>query len=310
MAEIDQLRREQRTRGGGFLWEFRKRGSAAAAAWIAYDHRQRRLLTEAYVAHQPSLELPGVETTIDLHAMTHTVRGVAERFEVRGRLDEGFAPLAPLAVLAPIVPETFEGRALRTGEVVRRRVLPARVFTQESEHDRHFRLAEAQFMRMGGGHNVVAVDVVMNPTLLRAFEAKQRAFVERDGRDSTILSFHGTTSEANIENILARNFDIGRLAANTGNRGHYGAGIYFSEHASVAAGYARGQVRKVLLCKLLVGREYTIGGAHPTGPNPGVGAGLVAGFDSHVVHGTRGTGHEIVIFDDAQILPCYVIHWS
>ncbi len=62
-------------------------------------------------------------------------------------------------------------------------------------------------------------------------EAKQREFVERDGVAPTILSFHGTTADANIESILAQNFDLARLAANTGNRGYYGAGIYFSVRA-------------------------------------------------------------------------------
>ena len=186
----------------------------------------------------------------------------------------------------------------------------ARVFTEGSEPDRHFRLAEAQFSRMGGAHKVEAVEVIINPPLLRVFEAKQRELLERDGVDTTILSFHGTTSEANIESIVAHNFDIGMLAANTGNRGHYGAGIYFSEHANVAEGYARGRIRKVLLCKLLLGREYNIGGANPTGATPGVGAPLMPGFDSHVVHGAHGIGQEVVIYDTAQILPCYVIHWS
>jgi hypothetical protein len=89
--------------------------------------------------------------------------------------------------------------------------------------------------------------------------------------DTTILSFHGTTSEANIESACSR-------CANTGNRGHYG-GIYFSEHANVAEGYARGRISKVLLCTLLLGREYNIvGGAPP-----------VPGFDRHVVHGLTGS---------------------
>ena len=84
---------------------------------------------------------------------------------------------------------------------------------------------------MGGGHRVVQVEYVVNPPLLAAFEAKQREFVERDGVAPTILSFHGTTADANIESILAQNFDLARLAANTGNRGYYGAGIYFSVRA-------------------------------------------------------------------------------
>merc|ERR1711939_289570 len=112
---------------------------------------------------------------------------------------------------------------------------------------------------MGGGHRVERVEYVVNPILLAAFEAKRSEFIERDGEDSvqTILSFHGTTSEANIENILHNNFDLSRLASHTGNRGYYGAGIYFSEHANTAAAYAGGE-KKVLRCKLLTGREYRV----------------------------------------------------
>ena len=62
---------------------------------------------------------------------------------------------------------------------------------------------------------------------------------------------------------MTNNFDLARLAGNTGNTGYFGAGIYFSEVANVAAGYTRGRVNKVLLCKLLLGREYKIGGTDP-----------------------------------------------
>ena len=140
---------------------------------------------------------------------------------------------------------------------------PRREFAGDANEDeRHFRLAEAQFMRMAGGHRVEAVEYIVNPPLLAAFEAKQREFLERDGTGAAILGFHGTTTDANIESILANNFDLARLAANTGNTGYFGAGIYFSEVARVAAGYTRGRVNKVLLCKLLPGREYKIGGQH------------------------------------------------
>ena len=40
------------------------------------------------------------------------------------------------------------------------------------------------------------------------FARMLREFVERDGVAPTILSFHGTTADANIESILAQNFDL------------------------------------------------------------------------------------------------------
>ena len=260
------------------------------------------------------VQLPGVETTIDFSTMSHTVHGDERRFDVRGRMNEQAAAV-PAIIPERVEPETLEGVAMRAGVMQRHMIQPRREFTG-SEEEIHFRNAEAQFLRMGGGHRVQQVEYVINPPLLAAFEHKQREFIERDGDEGvhTILSFHGTTNDANIESILANNFDIGRLAANTGDRGFYGAGIYFSERADVSQGYAGG-VQKLLLCKLLPGREFKIGGANPSPGAPAAGGGggggmlgapLQAGYDSHVVN----DGEEVVIYDSAQVLPCYVVHWA
>ncbi len=279
--------------------------------WVKYDHHQCRLLTEAYVGRTVRVQLPAVDTTVDLSTMSHEVSGVDRRFEVRGRLNEQAAPLPPVAPERPVEPETLEGRAMRAGVMQRHIFRPQREY-RGTEDDIHFRNAEAQFHRTQGGHAVTAVEYIINPPFLAAFEAKEREFVERYGADGvhTILAFHGTTNDANIESILANNFDLARLAANTGNRGYFGAGIYFSERANVSTGYARGH-NKLLLCKLLTGREYRIGGTNPTpGAPPGAGSPMMGhplkpGYDSHVVN----DGAEVVIFSADQILPCYVVHW-
>lgn len=283
----------------------------ADADWVRYDHRHCRLLTEAYIARTVRVQLPAVETTVDLSTMTHEVDGVDRSFEVRGRTHEDGAPVRPVEPERPVQPETLEGRAMRAGVMQRHSFFPRREF-RGTEEDIHFRNAEAQFHRTQGGHAVTQVEYVINPPFLAAFEAKEREFTERYGADGvhTILAFHGTTNDANIESILANNFDITRLAANTGNRGYFGAGIYFSEVARGSLGYARGH-NKLLLCKLLTGREYRIGGTNPTpgapagAGSPMMGAPLVPGYDSHIVN----DGAEVVIFDTAQILPCYVVHW-
>ena len=114
--------------------------------WAGYDRHQRRLLTEAYVMQQRFVDLPGVETRVDLQAMTHHVHGVDRVFRVRGRMDAHSEALKPLAPALAIDPATFEGQAMRAGEMKRFVLRPQREYTG-SEEDRHFRIAEAQFLR-------------------------------------------------------------------------------------------------------------------------------------------------------------------
>lgn len=73
-----------------------------------------------------------------------------------------------------------------------------------------------------------------------------------------ILAFHGTKL-VNINNVVGKNFDLSKLASNSGDRGYYGAGIYFSEFPKVSIGY--GDTGKLLLCKVLPGKSYDYGWA-------------------------------------------------
>ena len=166
-------------------------GGDGGGPWSAYDRHQCQQLTEAYVHHTLVVQLPGVETTVDFAQMSHTVRGVDRHFEVRGRMNQQSAPLPPLVAPAA-VRVTFEERALSSGTMQRYLLRPRREFAGEAdEEERHFRLAEAQFMRMAGGHRVESVEYIVNPPLLAAFEAKQREFLERDDTGGAILGFHG-----------------------------------------------------------------------------------------------------------------------
>lgn len=110
---------------------------------------------------------------------------------------------------------------------------------------------------------------------------------------SVYYALHPETADA-IDNIVRTNFDIKMLAKNTGNRGYYGAGIYFAEQSLGAIFYARGC--RMLLCMLLTGNEHQC-------PGLMMGARLVKGCDSHIAPNRA----ETVIFDDAQILPCYIL---
>ena len=63
---------------------------------------------------------------------------------------------------------------------------------------------------------VTNVELVINPTLERAFEAKRRALEAAGLPAEEILAYHGSSDES-YEKIIEQNFDISRLAANTGS---------------------------------------------------------------------------------------------
>jgi hypothetical protein len=67
-----------------------------------------------------------------------------------------------------------------------------------------------------------------------------------------------------------------------------------SPNASVSIGYCRGG-RRLLVCAVLMGRRYN---------KAGLGSPLQAGYDTHT--DPSGTA-EWVIFDEAAILPCFLI---
>ena len=74
---------------------------------------------------------------------------------------------------------------------------------------------------------------------MKKFDARKEKFNRQRIRPNIILAWHGTPL-SNFENITKTNFELSRLGSNTGNKGFYGSGIYFSEFASarVSQGYS------------------------------------------------------------------------
>jgi ankyrin repeat protein len=179
-----------------------------------------------------------------------------------------------------------------------------------SPADLHFRIAEAQFLRMAakypGDHHslgsvaVTSVRYCCSPKLLQAFEEKQRQYAEQLGEEHAQVTygFHGTNSRDAIAHITKNNFDLKKVGSVT-DPGWFGAGMYFSEHTAVAAGYDRtgGQL---LICKVLMGKPFLM-----TEVNEGCS--LMRGYTSHV---NSLDGEELVIFDMAAILPIYVVSFD
>lgn len=152
---------------------------------------------------------------------------------------------------------------------------------------------------------ITKVDLIKNDEILEKWLLK-----ERELKNSKVIwAFHGTPKVKNVKSIIKDNFDITKLGQNIKNLGDWGAGIYLSEYSSTAIKYSsinfKGKAARdddfkgVILCKVLVGRQYIC--PH----NTSTGANLQEGYDSHTSPDGR---KEIVIFNSDQILPCYVIH--
>ena len=194
----------------------------------------------------------------------------------------------------PLLPAELEARQ----QQIRRSwtLTPSRS-TEDTPEEQHYRFAESAWCRGGGqAAQIAAIEYHFHPTLEARWHAKKAEYDARFGvgGHTILFAFHGTRPK-NVEGILTQGFKLSKLGATTGDRGYFGAGVYFSEHHNYSAGYNAGN-NGMFLCKLLVGKPYLA-------PHR-VGAGLQPGHTSHV---SDASGSEVVIFDEAAMLPCYVV---
>ena len=211
----------------------------------------------------------------------------------------------------PILEDTasrgVSGQALLPGEkearqskTVRKWTLNASRSTEGTPEESHFRFAESAWCRGGGAAaQIASVEYCFNPTLEAAWNKKRQEYDAKFGKGNhTILfAFHGT-KPANVDSIIAGGFKLSKLGLNTGNTGAYGAGVYFSEQLATSHGYNSGN-NGMFLCKLLVGKPYQT--------RAQTGRGLEPGYTSHV---SDPNGGEVVIFDEAAMLPVYIIRMN
>ena len=183
-------------------------------------------------------------------------------------------------------------------------ILPPKRGRNFDDLEMHFCLVQSHFSQLMSNFELESVDYYVNPVLIRKFELMQEKLSKKypNGDVSMpILAFHGTKS-AYIDSIVQANFDLSKLASSSGDRGFYGAGVYFSEFPNVSIAY--GVTGKLLLCRVLPGKSFDCQTTMP-------GANLKPGFDSHrFMADPEGRGQELVIFDVDQILPCYVINYK
>jgi len=159
---------------------------------------------------------------------------------------------------------------------------------------------------------VLHVESVLRRDLALRFDHQQHAFFTKyvsdkrgsrmDARANALsnvtVAFHGTQAHKVYdivrEGLVVPGEETG-VAIASGSR--YGQGVYLSPDPDFSLHYCRGQGR-LLVCAVLLGRPWVVhtdvSGVRECRP----------GHDSHI----SPCGKEYVLFNAAQVLPCFVIH--
>ncbi len=150
---------------------------------------------------------------------------------------------------------------------------------------------------------IVKIEKVKNLKLEAKFEAAKM----RSVGDFEDLKFHGTSNEG-VEGIIRDGFRMPGAPKFGQQPGMYGQGIYFATDSSKSAQeiYTKGS-HMLLLCNVLLGRSKEVRSADNKLNKKGL---RKEGFDSvYAPRGTEVKNDEFVIFDPAQALPVYIIHY-
>ncbi|ELR24964.1 UBA/TSN domain containing protein [Acanthamoeba castellanii str. Neff] len=154
------------------------------------------------------------------------------------------------------------------------------------------------------GMIITKIENVLKAELVVEFEAAWAELRQKRSEDLArpSMAYHGT-AEQNIESILDKGLLVpgkgkGKDVGHATDTGFWGGGIYLSPNSSMSVGYCRGG-KKLLICSVLMGKTFQCTTLIH-------GADLMAGHDSHTAPG----GQEWVIFNPAQVLPCYLVSLS
>jgi hypothetical protein len=124
-------------------------------------------------------------------------------------------------------------------------LIPTRTYDNTNPKDYYCRMACGHYSTMQKNYisryskmlrDIDHVELVINKTLSKAFDAKKAEFQKSGIPCNEVLAFHGTNS-ANIDSIVRTNLDPSRVPIH--GRVH-GQGCYFSEFPDVSAGYGDG----------------------------------------------------------------------
>jgi hypothetical protein len=157
---------------------------------------------------------------------------------------------------------------------------------------------------MPRGTKISNVETILRQDLIWRF-MKYKAMIKdkypgKPGNWKMETGFHGTRKDR-LSSIVRDGLMIpgnnnGLNAYTTGAR--YGNGIYLSPDPRFSMHYCRGD-SCLLICAMIPGKQYTCSSNHWESE-------LQKGYDSHISIDKT----EMVLFDEAQILPCAIIHFT
>lgn len=250
--------------------------SAAVAAQLVQQeeatrrvHEEREKLSEEWTRERLQME---EETEAKVRSLQREQRGLQEKLAAAKQLPAEIA-------------------AMETGEVVRITLQPTADFSEGSAADYHFRLAESQFLRMCGtamaNYRVSRVTYIVNPPLVRRYEAFKEVLKSKGEEARELLTFHGTTADA-VEGILKDGFRIGGVDVPRAVGAMHGQGVYMSEDPGFAMRYIRDGRQELLLARVCLSADAVIV-RRPS---------------------RRSVIQQLVLKNREQLLPCYLVHFE
>jgi len=151
------------------------------------------------------------------------------------------------------------------------------------------------------GYKAHKVENCLQADLVPRFEKKWQELREKYPNTTVepTLAWHGTSDFA-VDDIRKMGLVVpgqNNTVGHVSDSGWWGKGIYVSPTASYSIGYMRGN-RGLFLVSILLGKSLNLECHERMDGLP-----VKEGYDSHIAEG----GQEFVLFDEGQVLPCYLI---
>lgn len=146
------------------------------------------------------------------------------------------------------------------------------------------------------GVTVTKIENVVRPDLMLDFLLMKKQFQSSGVSSKVDIAFHGTL-EKNLDSIVQNGLVVpGSMGVSVRCGSTYGKGIYLSPQARVSCSYTDSCM--FILCAVLMGNRKPVTSIVRGSTQ------IAQGYHSHV----SPCGNEWVVFNAAQVVPCYVVY--